>query len=579
MRNGQKISQKYRILFIILLNKFFFSKVKAVCVRLDDLITCIKADHKKRVKVDDPIVFNIFTVNRNPDRSTTGLNGGFVHSLLVIDVLIRMKPVEKDKQELIELCEKQYKGNKTELNVVHEFQQNYSSNKALWWYTRESFLYKMLNKALRIQNIDVLFLFRFFIRDIHRALERNQCQSPVRVYRGQVLSNDELSNLRESIGEFISTTSFFSTTTDRYQALEFLNDLETSNDLYRVLFEINADPRVVTAKPFADISSFSDFSNESEVLFMIGSIFRLTNVRRNNNQIWIIRLTLCGDDEHDLKNLFEYLKDTDGGGENEADLLNFGRVLRRMGKFDLAEKFYRRLLNELPANDTSLSSLYYSLGLVLKDKKDLDSSLECLHRSLDMKMHSSPKDYKSISDSYNVIGNIHRMKHQYNIALSWYEKGIELLEQMDDTGHLRMAHFYNNIANVYEDQEKYVDALGFNKKALIIQEQHLLPNDSDIGLSHNNLGSSHLSLGHYDLALEHYNLALDIKLKSLPSDHPDVAQTYRNKGRLYEDVGKLSKASKYLQKAAIIYRQSLPPQHPDVVNIEEDIKRVSWKLK
>jgi hypothetical protein len=72
----------------------------------------------------------------------------------------------------------------------------------------------MLNKALRKQNIDILFLFRFFIRDIHRKLKQNQYQYSIRFYRGQMLSNDELNNLRKSIGEFISINSFFSTTTN-----------------------------------------------------------------------------------------------------------------------------------------------------------------------------------------------------------------------------------------------------------------------------------------------------------------------------------------------------------------------------
>ncbi len=71
--------------------------------------------------------------------------------------------------------------------LLYEFENQYSANKALWWYTRESFLYKMLNKALRVQNIEVLFLFRFVIVDIYQQLKENQCQSSVRVYRGQVL--------------------------------------------------------------------------------------------------------------------------------------------------------------------------------------------------------------------------------------------------------------------------------------------------------------------------------------------------------------------------------------------------------
>ena len=111
----------------------------------------------------------------------------------------------------------------TQLALVHEFENEYSSDKALWWYTRDSFLYKMLNKALRVQNIDLLFLFRFVIGDIYQQLKQNQCQSPVRVYRGQVISNDELNTLQQSIGEFISINSFFSTSTNRHKALGFLN--------------------------------------------------------------------------------------------------------------------------------------------------------------------------------------------------------------------------------------------------------------------------------------------------------------------------------------------------------------------
>jgi hypothetical protein len=77
---------------------------------------------------------------------------------------------------------------------------------------------------------------------------------------------------------------------------------------------------------------------------MIGSIFRLSNIYRNNQQIWIIQLTLCGDDEHDLKNLFEHMKNSYADGDNDATLFSFGRVLHKMGKFDQVEKCYHRLL-------------------------------------------------------------------------------------------------------------------------------------------------------------------------------------------------------------------------------------------
>ena len=67
------------------------------------------------------------------------------------------------------------------------------------------------------------------------------------------------------------------------QAITFLKRSEITGDLCRVLFVIDADPQVVKSKPFADISSLSEFNNECEVLFMIGSIFRLIQIEEIKN--------------------------------------------------------------------------------------------------------------------------------------------------------------------------------------------------------------------------------------------------------------------------------------------------------
>ncbi|CAF1060514.1 unnamed protein product [Rotaria sp. Silwood1] len=166
--------------------------VKAVAVKLDDLISKITQDQKTRTKVEEPLSFNIYSIHENIDQSTIELNGHFVHSLLLIDVLFRMKATEQDKQQLISLCNNQYEGKSAQLAMVHEFDEQYSSEKALWWYSRDSFLYKILNKALRTQNIDILFLFRFVIADIYQQLKQNQCQSSVLVYRGQLMFKEEV---------------------------------------------------------------------------------------------------------------------------------------------------------------------------------------------------------------------------------------------------------------------------------------------------------------------------------------------------------------------------------------------------
>ena len=491
-----------------------------------------------------------------------------------------MKTNQTDKQQLVSLFNNEYKDNPDQLALVREFQNEYSPAKALWWYTRESFLYKILNKALRTQNIDVLFLFRFVIKDIEEQLRQNQCQTFVRVYRGQVMSIEEINDLRNRANRYISINSFFSCSSCRQTALEFLHQTDVSEHFCRVLFEIGADPQMASSKPFADISKFSCFSTEQEILFMVGCVFCLLDIRQNDDgTMWTIRMRLSNDNAHSVKTLFEYMKQDYAGGDDEVDLQSFGDVLREMGKYDLAEKFYRRLLDEVSPNYPTISSLYYSLGSVIQDKGDYDSSLQWFRKSLDINMCKDPTDYVTIGGTYCWIGVNHWRKREYDEALEWYQKGIELFKQAHDEDHEFMAHFYGNIANVYDDQKKYVESLDNYHKSLAIYEKHLPAHHPTIGSSLNNIGLVYRCLGQYDLALEHFHRSLRIRLKSLPDNHPDIAMSYENIGLVHENKHELKQALVYFKKAAIIYHQALPIQHPNLLKINTNINRISSKLK
>jgi hypothetical protein len=156
---------------------------------------------------------------------------------------------------------------------------------AIWWYTRENCLYRLLNKALRVQNIDVLFAFRFFIKDMfknlseeHKKCKRSSTNQFIRVYRRQVISADEFDRMHNSIGELISINSFFLTSRNRKRALEFINNVAPSDGIRQILFDIKVDIRLST-KPFADVTKLSYFEEEEEeIIFMLGSVFRITSV-------------------------------------------------------------------------------------------------------------------------------------------------------------------------------------------------------------------------------------------------------------------------------------------------------------
>ncbi|CAF1383191.1 unnamed protein product, partial [Rotaria magnacalcarata] len=342
--------------------------------------------------VEEPLSINIFTTGGT---STTGVNGQFIFSQILIDCLLRLKTTKADKKELIDHCKQQYQGNTAELSNLREFREDYSPEKALWWYSRESFFYKTLNAALRNQNTHIIFLFRGFISDIYRQLEANQADDTLRVYRSQMISSDELETLRQSCDQFISINSFFSTSTDKKQALSFLNSCDVGDNLEPVLFQIDANPTLVTSKPFADVSAYSEFTDESEVLFMIGSIFHLKSVRRSSNgQVWIVRMTLCSDDQHDLKQVLLDMKDQ--FLSSEINLQTLGKLLWEMGKLDLAEKYLIRFLEQLSPDDPLLGDLYHDLGRLASNAGNLDKSMEWRQKAIALKKQKQPTSKSTI---------------------------------------------------------------------------------------------------------------------------------------------------------------------------------------
>ncbi|CAF1037108.1 unnamed protein product [Rotaria sordida] len=183
--------------------------------------------------------------------------------------------------------------------------------------------------ALRTRTVDLLFLCRFFIRDISDRLTEKQCQHPVRVYRGQRMQIEERQRLQQSIGQLISVNSFLSTTLDRNVATQYLGDTKiqiTDGDEEFVIFDIDADPKC-RSKPFAIIEENSAIPEKQEVLFDAGSIFYLKSVHCEEQDdgyypIWIMEMRLSNEEKHELP------------------LSSFGLLLCNMKKYKFASKLF-----------------------------------------------------------------------------------------------------------------------------------------------------------------------------------------------------------------------------------------------
>ncbi|CAF1642477.1 unnamed protein product, partial [Adineta ricciae] len=546
--------------------------------QLDELIKQIRKDRERR-RIDDieePLSINFFNHDSTNEKSIMELNGEFLQTQLLIDCLGRMQVTDDDKDKLIVLCKKLYKGNCCEQEKISEFQKTYTADQAIEWYSRNSFVYRVLNKALRVQNIDLLLLFRFFICDIEKQLKDNQYSSPVTVYRGQVLSKTEMNLFEKSTNQFLSVTSFFSTTLDPAVALSYIDVNKSEDDeLQGVLLEIHATPSENQSKPFADISSMSYFNDEKEVLFMLGSIFRINGVNSSETPKRI-HMTLCNDENQHFDLLFDFMKKKNCTAK--AREVNFGRVLIGMAKFNAAENHFKCLVKTFSSVHPDIFHCYQGLGKILCEKCDFEESLRYFQMALEI-LYKKPKS-KQIQIAYvhNNIGEVYHKKGDADQALVSYEQALTIFRTHLGERNENVAWCFNNIGIVYFMMKDYPKALENLEKAFELKSELLPPKHPCFGNTYVNLANVYYDCRDYDRALGNYEEAYEIFQTSLTPQHPSIARVQKNIGGVYEMNDDLSKANEFYHKALNVREKVLHSTHPDLLEIKQDIRRISLKI-
>jgi tetratricopeptide (TPR) repeat protein len=528
---------------------------------VDQLINTIKCDEARKIHVMEPLAFNILQSDDSDEHeySSNEMNGDFLHCELLLNSLLTMNASSNEKSSAIAYCRGEYENSESDYRTLDEFESNYSADRALYWYTRDSFLYRMLNKAFRMQNIDVLYLMRFFIRDIRNELVGQQAGAPIsaaQVYRGQLMLKEELESFE--VGKLISMSSFFSTTLDRAYASFLLPDGHVQDDLASVLFEIDISPHLSSAKPFADITEKSAFPNESEILFMAGSIFRIIDIQLKNDGISVVQLVLCSDDDHDLKALFEHMCED---VPPECTPLTYGIVLANAGKHEQAEFYFRKVLMELSADDPLVTHCYHQLGNVLDDRGKYDESLEYFERALAKKMEILPADDPSVANTHTCCGVGYFRKSDFERALISYQKALDIYKKVYGDENQDVAMCLYNIGDVRMLNNDFEDALRMYQQALSIWTKCLPDNHPDLARSHVAIAKVHRELLQIDQALEHQTTAFDIMVKSLPADHHELAVAHDNMGNLCYAIGDNECAEEHFEEALRIKQKHYSVEH------------------
>ena len=361
---------------------------------LESLSTQIAHDYKRLKNISSSLDFSVF--QREPNQKTvrdlSKESSRFLWLQLLIDILIRTPCNEQGKTEMLNACRLHYKGDTAEMKKIEDFAKNYEPANTVTYYTNDSFVYRLFNQAFRTENIDLIFIFRFFLIDMYNHLQKlysNQFLSHTGhsndrlvVYRGQRMKTIEFGHIQHNVGRLISINSLFSTT--KNPTLAEIYARTTVEDELSVVFEIEIHlTRHAMKRPFASIEDLSQFPEEEEVLLWVGSTFRIVNVhdRRTTDGYYLVKMIKTEDeDDNDLNELRKELEKEYSRYENLCDL---GHALIGMGDYDRAERYFQMLLEYTPKFSPSIGHILNGLGITFTNRGDYLKALEFQEEALE----------------------------------------------------------------------------------------------------------------------------------------------------------------------------------------------------
>ncbi|CAF1438691.1 unnamed protein product, partial [Rotaria sordida] len=394
---------------------------------------------------------------------------------------------DEEQSRFVEQCRRHFAQNPGAMKLIDEFEEFYMPNGALYYYSCDGFFYRLVNRALRRQTIEGIRDFRFLLLDIREQLQlahKKFLDKETKVgmsktfFRGQRMSDAELKELHKKHhdGTLITTNSYFSTSESIEVARMFAGKPE--NGIVSVLFEITAeikDSQIKQRKPFAKIGNYSKFGDEErEVLFSIGSFFKIDTIYEESPSFWIVKITLVDEDDKNqaVTGDFRTLRTC----SPEIKVIKIGDLLAKHPRQEIskAKEFYDFIKNSDISKALGAACIAGLGWLALKEKNaalaiEQQQIALGLYEQLKLEGESESLTHLYIT-SYNCIGASFRLIKRYRRALEYYTKAEKLLLKVPIDKYAMYEEYRNitsiNIAVTHKLQGEVDQAWDHYKKIL-----------------------------------------------------------------------------------------------------------------
>ncbi|CAF3864831.1 unnamed protein product, partial [Rotaria sp. Silwood1] len=483
--------------------------------------------------------FHLFDQKQVSLKDLTRESADFLWYQLLKDVLLAMPETVDSKIEMIDRFRIYYSSkNPTFLTKVDEFEQTYQSCDAICWYTKDSIVYRLVNQALRTEDIEALLAVRYYISDLCTCLKK-ECEKlkvqgldVLTVYRGQFLPTEDIDKLQQSVGQLISANGFLSTTRSL------------------IVAEIYAGPE------------HSEMPHEEEVLFDLGTIFRVEKVYFDKSSgFWKVNL-VAADETENLTN-------------------NFMRQRRDRNYTQALDHFQKRLTiyeKWTTYDDRALAESHSSLGRTYLEIKHYEQAFEHLQITLELYKKSLPTHHSALSSTYRDLANICHCTKKYDLALEYYLKAEEsapTLKKFTDNSVLLSAHLCSLTGNCYLHKNENALAEQYFRTSLALYEKcrSSVKGENLLIDIQWNMGVVFSRKREFYSALEHYKESLVLVERIMPDERIRIAELNDGIGVCYENIGQYDLCIEHAQKSLEIYEQCIPPDVEKLTDMHNTVAR------
>ena len=497
-----------------------------------------------------------FAIFKN-QRSIKDMPKQFAHYVwfqMFNEVILQLSHGDQDKQQMIEFCRQYYHENPFTLQAIDKFEREYQPSDAIRWYTKQSFIYKILNYALRTEDISLLNVFRYYLRDLRASLIQERIPKEagtLTLYRGTKLSRHEFDQLKENIGKVLSINGFWSTSRCRTQALTFAPTVNVSSDNFvSVLFEIQCDMVELDETVFiADIAKFSEFPHEQEVLFGLNACFQIESIsidptvsivklRTSNENLPMTKFYLKQTNERiqefgsaivygtlmikqgNYDEAFNYFlslsRQSDGLETLHIDLC-LGKICDAKAEYSRAENYYNRAydrLIELGLDRSKYAGQVFQLmGSNFYIQERLEESLSVLQKAHEIWTELFSSEHQLVGKCLNMTALVHAKLCNYDLALKYFKHRSAIQNRCYPAEHISITHYFFNMADVMNDLGKYDEAKLFIEKSLFIRDTYYSKDHTFLASCYQLYGSILYQMRDYENALRFQKRAIEIRNK------------------------------------------------------------------